>query len=131
MGHVSEGLCEGLAREMEANPDQFPSWVQNNIDWYKQDLITCDAFFSGVSYLSNAGIINEPDINQESIQVNAQLIALGINDTARSAEIADKQRQLAKPDLLTVGEIVHVIDFFTSDEARNITDQRLYFGGPR
>jgi 3-oxoacyl-[acyl-carrier protein] reductase len=45
--------------------------------------------------------------------------------------LAETRAALAKPETLTLEEIVAAIDFFASDAARQITGQTLYFGGVR
>ena len=54
-------------------------------------------------------------------------MAEGLSDKG----MADKQAELIKPDLITTEEIAHAIDFFASREAKNITNQVVYFGGVR
>jgi 3-oxoacyl-[acyl-carrier protein] reductase len=41
------------------------------------------------------------------------------------------QDLLIKPNSLNAAEVVHVIDFFASPQATNITNQTVYFGGVR
>lgn len=44
---------------------------------------------------------------------------------------AELSRNLLKPSLLDIAEIIHAVDFFASEKARNITAQTVYFGGVR
>lgn len=43
--------------------------------------------------------------------------------------LKQKQNSMVKPAFLTVEEVMHGIEFFSSDSASNITNQILYFGG--
>ena len=43
--------------------------------------------------------------------------------------LAEKQRALIKKNMLSISEIAHTIDFLVSDQAKNITNQTIYFGG--
>ena len=45
-------------------------------------------------------------------------------------DLATASARLARPGPITVDEILHAIDFFSSPPARNITGETLYFGGP-
>ena len=49
----------------------------------------------------------------------------------RLGEEAQKQKQskMIKPAFLTTEEIMHAIEFFSSDAASNITNQIINFGG--
>ncbi len=79
------------------------------------------------------GLMNE--VGDKDITINTIGLSLfegdGMAADLSDESIADKKNRLAKPVLLGVDEIVNAIDFFASEEARNITDQVLYFGGPR
>ena len=51
----------------------------------------------------------------------------GLNHSAKQ----DKQKQLTKPNLLSVQEVCHGVEFFLSTNSRNITNQIIYYGGLR
>jgi 3-oxoacyl-[acyl-carrier protein] reductase len=53
----------------------------------------------------------------------------GMLDSLSPKAVAEKQSLLLKPELLSVGEIVHAINFFSSPVAKNICAQLVYFGG--
>lgn len=55
----------------------------------------------------------------------------GMAESLNEAALAAKQAHLLKPKLLETAEILAVINFFASAEAKNITGQLLYFGGVR
>lgn len=55
----------------------------------------------------------------------------GMTAGLSDAGTQEKMVRLAKPAPLAIEEIAHAIDFFVSDMALNITDQVVYFGGPR
>lgn len=63
----------------------------------------------GLSLVAHTGMVNSLDV------------------TAIDAKCAP----LPKPKMLDTAEIVAAINFFASDEAKNITGQQLYFGGVR
>jgi 3-oxoacyl-[acyl-carrier protein] reductase len=63
----------------------------------------------GLSLVANTGMANE------------------LNESA----IESLQNLLMKPKFLVTSEIVAAIDFFASNEAKNITGQLLHFGGIR
>lgn len=39
------------------------------------------------------------------------------------------RQKLLKPDTIDIAEVAHAIDFFAAPQARNITNQTVYFGG--
>lgn len=53
----------------------------------------------------------------------------GMSDSLTLKSLAEKQRQLIKPDLIKVEEIIHAINFLASPLAKNICAQTIYFGG--
>ena len=53
----------------------------------------------------------------------------GMLDGLTPKAIAEKQQALAKPETLTLPEIIHAIEFLFSPLAKNITGQTIYFGG--
>jgi 3-oxoacyl-[acyl-carrier protein] reductase len=55
----------------------------------------------------------------------------GMAQSLSEEAIVEKQKFLLKPNLLETTEIVAAINFFASAEAKNITGQKLYFGGIR
>jgi len=61
----------------------------------------------GLSLVSNSGMLNE-------LSEKALLL---------------KKGQLIKGEILNIEEIIHAIDFFASPVSKNITCQKLYFGG--
>ena len=79
------------------------------------------------------GLANE--LENKNITINTIGISLvsgdGMAAQLSANDIANKKNRLAKSDPLEIEEIIHAIDFFTSNKAGNITDQVLYFGGPR
>ena len=59
-----------------------------------------------------------------SVYTDSGMVGQLDEDALRTARMA-----LIKRATLDIREIIHAIDFFASDEARNITNQVLYFGG--
>jgi len=53
----------------------------------------------------------------------------GMVEQLSDSAIKEKQANLLKPDLISVQEIAHVIDFLCHPSARNITNQSFFFGG--
>lgn len=53
----------------------------------------------------------------------------GMLDSLSSKALIEKQGHLIKPELLSVNEIIHAIDFISSPYAKNICAQTIYFGG--
>ena len=51
----------------------------------------------------------------------------GLSESAKQ----DKQKLLTKPNLLSVEEVCHGVEFFLSANARNITNQIVFYGGLR
>jgi 3-oxoacyl-[acyl-carrier protein] reductase len=70
----------------------------------------------------------------DDITINALGLSLvegtGMLEGLSSKAAAAKQQALAKPQPLTAAEILHAVDFLSAPQARNITGQTLYFGGP-
>jgi len=55
--------------------------------------------------------------------------ASGMYKNLTESALAEKQRALIKKNMLSISEIAHTIDFLVSDQAKNITNQTIYFGG--
>lgn len=55
----------------------------------------------------------------------------GMAKEIKKKALEQKLMRLSKPEMITADEVVHTIDFFMSPEARNITNQIVYFGGVR
>lgn len=53
----------------------------------------------------------------------------GMVDSLNSKAIKTKQNSLIKPNVLTIEEVMHAINFLASPLARNISSQTIYFGG--
>ena len=53
----------------------------------------------------------------------------GMLEQLSNSAVKEKQANLIKPDLISVEEIAHVIDFLSHQGARNITNQSFFFGG--
>lgn len=71
----------------------------------------------------------------EDITVNCLGISLvadsGMVDSLTKKAMADKTARLPRPELLSVEEILHAIDFLRGSHARNISGQTIYYGGIR
>lgn len=70
------------------------------------------------------------DITINTIGVSVYLNS-GMIEEIDPALLREAQKELLKPSPLTVHEIAHAVDFFASEQARNITNQIVYFGGVR
>jgi len=85
--------------------------------------------------LENLGHTLAREIGAGDITVNTIGLSLvagsGMAGGLSEKGLAEKQAELIKPDLITTEEIAHAIDFFASREAKNITNQVVYFGGVR
>lgn len=52
-------------------------------------------------------------------------------DAIDKKEIDEARASLAKPETVQLGEVVAAVNFFASENARQITGQSIYFGGVR
>lgn len=85
--------------------------------------------------LENLGDTLSREVASDDITVNTLGLSV-VADTGMTDELSDKalkekQAGLVKPNPINVTEITHAIDFLTSEAARNITNQIVYFGGVR
>jgi 3-oxoacyl-[acyl-carrier protein] reductase len=53
----------------------------------------------------------------------------GMTESISDGAQAELRKNLLKPGPLEIAEIIHAVDFFASENARNITGQTVYFGG--
>lgn len=85
--------------------------------------------------LENLGHTLAREIAGGDITINTIGLSLvegsGMAEGLSDKGLIEKQAALIKPDLITINEIAHAVDFFASDAARNITNQIVYFGGVR
>lgn len=93
--------------------------------------IAYNASKSGLESLSHT--ISSELTPLENITTNNIGISLlsgkGMAENLTSKAIKDKIKFLKKPSLLNPEEVLHSIDFFTSEKAGNITGQTIYYGG--
>jgi NAD(P)-dependent dehydrogenase (short-subunit alcohol dehydrogenase family) len=77
-------------------------------------------------------------LSRESAKVDITINTIGLSVVDKTGMLAslsqkaltEKQSLLIKPNLLSIDEIIHAIDFFSSPYSKNICAQTLYFGGP-
>ncbi|MEP4377855.1 MAG: SDR family oxidoreductase [Alphaproteobacteria bacterium] len=85
--------------------------------------------------LENLGHTLAREIGKADITINTVGLSLvagsGMAEGLSEKGMADKQAELIRPGLIGIDEIAHVVDFFASDAAGNITNQIVYFGGVR
>lgn len=77
---------------------------------------------------SLAGELIDTDITINTIGLSL-VENTGMFDQLSDAAVKEKQAGLTKPDVISVQEIAHVIDFLSSKNSRNITNQTVFFGG--
>ena len=85
--------------------------------------------------LENLGHTLSREVARDDITLNTIGLSVvantGMTDELNDKSLKEKQAGLVKPKLIDVTEITHTIDFIISEEARNITNQIIYFGGVR
>ena len=85
--------------------------------------------------LENLGYTLSREVASDNITINTIGLSIVTNTTMTSElndkALKEKQVALIKPDRIDASEVAHLIDFFISEEARNITNQVVYFGGVR
>ncbi len=83
--------------------------------------------------LENLAFTVSGELVGEDITVNTigpSIIAgSGMVEELGEAALEQARAKLLKPDAIDVAEVAHAIDFFAAAEARNITNQTVYFGG--
>ena len=59
---IKEGIMQIPETTKDAasqkEPQEIPSWIKNNADWWSQGLISDDDFLKGIEYLAEKGIVN-------------------------------------------------------------------------
>lgn len=93
------------------------------------------AYNASKAALENIAGTLSHEVQDADITLNTIGISLvedtGMMNGLNADALSEKQSQLTKPDVLKIAEVAHTVDFFLSEEARNITNQTLYFGGLR
>lgn len=83
--------------------------------------------------LENLAFTLSGELVGEDITVNTigpSIVAgSGMVEELGEATLDLARAKLLKPDAIDVNEVAHAIDFFAAPEARNITNQTVYFGG--
>jgi 3-oxoacyl-[acyl-carrier protein] reductase len=85
--------------------------------------------------LENLGHTLARETARDDITINSIGLSIvsdtGMTDGLNEKALKEKQAAMVKQGTIDAIEIVHVVDFLISDEARNITNQTIYFGGVR
>lgn len=85
--------------------------------------------------LENLGYTLSREVAGDDITINTIGLSVvrdtGMTDGLDDKAFKKKQAGLIKPDMIEVDEVAHAMDFLISEEARNITNQIVYFGGVR
>ena len=83
--------------------------------------------------LENMAFTLSSELAGEDITVNSvgpSIVAgSGMVDELGEEALNLARAKLLKPDSIDIAEVAHAIDFFAAPEARNITNQTVYFGG--
>lgn len=91
------------------------------------------AYNASKAALENLCITLSRECAGDDITINCLGLSLvhasGMVDRLSPDALAAKQAGLIKPALLDVSEIMHAIDFLAAPAARNVTGQKIYFGG--
>ena len=85
--------------------------------------------------LENLGHTLAREVAGDDITINTLGLSVvadtGMTDDLDEKALKVKQDGLIKPDQIDAAEVAHAIDFLASEDARNITNQIIYFGGAR
>ena len=60
----------------------IPDWIKNNAGWWAEGLIDDDSFVKGIQFLINAGIMDIPDLPQQSSTVGEKALPNWIRQNA-------------------------------------------------
>jgi 3-oxoacyl-[acyl-carrier protein] reductase len=91
------------------------------------------AYNASKSAIENMAGSYARELTETEITINTVGLSLventGMLKQLSDMAVEDKQASLMKPDIITVQEIAHIIDFLCHPNALNITSQSIFFGG--
>jgi len=91
------------------------------------------AYNASKSAVENMAGTFSSELTETEITINTVGLSLventGMFEQLSDFTIKEKQTNLTKPDVITVQEITHIIDFLCHPNALNISNQSIFFGG--